>query len=73
MRDIVNLVLFPLFGIWYPDQKDGDWHETSVWRRVRLLDGSLASGTLMRTWRGRWIYRRPTPAELQDREDRMAW
>ncbi len=73
VRDIINLVLYPLFGIWYPNPQDSDWHEASVWRPVRLQDGSFASGVLMRAWRGRWIYRRPTPAELQERDDRMVW
>lgn len=73
MRDIINLVLFPLFGIYYPDPKDGDWHHTSVWNPVRLQDGQFASGSLMRAWRGRWIYRRQTREEHDDEADRMIW
>lgn len=50
------------------------WHESVSYFPVRLVDGTMGRGTLMRRFvNGEWQYRRLTADEEEDITDRRAW
>lgn len=51
-----------------------EWDGCFAFLPKRLIDGSLATGSLMRRWHGqRWQYRRETDVEARSRVTDDAW
>jgi hypothetical protein len=56
----------------YMVRKNGNWQSFDSWLSRRLIDGSTASGDLMRRWaKGGWQYRALTETEkdAEEKED----
>jgi peptidoglycan/LPS O-acetylase OafA/YrhL len=56
-----------------PPASEG-WRQFDALRKVRLVDGAMANGPLMRRWEnGRMVYREMTPSETADYLGSIAW
>ncbi|BAB53677.1 hypothetical protein [Mesorhizobium japonicum] len=58
----------------YMVRKDGNWQSFHSWRSRKLVDGSIASGDLMRRWvKGSWQYRALTESEEKEDGELQVW